>query len=397
MGTQSFGSKVLRWLKRIGLAIVALVVAVLVVLLLIDGTFLPKRYLKPWDLSYVRKIDDPRIQVTAHGLLAPNAHNTQPWKISLDNVNALVFSLFVDSSRLLPHSDPFSRQITMSQGTFLENVTIGAARLGYRTHIEIFPDGEFDEKGTVASIDAHPVARVTLEKTNSENHPLYDSITRATSKSHVAKEQLASDVVAHLQSINSDPDLMVVIFYEENEVAKLRQLTIDAMLIDMRTNLSKESDHFRMNEWQKNKRRDGLTLGAFGYPPVQQFFMQSMGSLITMSEEAMIEMGVEGFSSVVLTTPAYLMILSRGNSRTVQVKAGMLYCRLEHVATSRGLITQPAEQVLQEYPEMKELYQKVHAAYAEPDQIIQMLAGIGKPAKKVGRSPRRDVMDLIVK
>lgn len=60
-------------------------------------------------------------------------------------------------------------------------------------------------------------------------------------------------------------------------------------------------------------------------------------------------------------------------------------------------VMQPAEQLLQEYPEMAELYKKVHATYAEPDQIIQMLAGIGKPAKKVGYSPRRDVMDLIVK
>ncbi len=213
----------------------------------------------------------------------------------------------------------------------------------------------------------------------------------------MVSEQLASDVVDYLQGINSDPDLTAVIFHEENEVAKLRQLTIDAMIIDMRTNLLKETDHFRMNEWQKNKRRDGLTLGAFGYPAVQQFFMQSLGSLFTMSEEAMIEMGVECFSGVVSTTPAYLMILSRGNSRMVQVKAGMLYCRLEHAGTNRGLIIQPAEQVLQEYPEMKRLYKKVHATYAEPDQIIQMLAGIGKPAKKVSHSPRRDVMDLIVK
>lgn len=396
MGSPTIGGKVIQWLKRIGIAIIALIAVIVIVLLVIDGTFLPKRYLKPWNLSYVQKIDDARIQVIAHGLLAPSAHNTQPWKISLDRGNPLVFSLFVDSSRLLPHSDPFSRQITMSQGTFLENASIGAAKLGYKAHIELFPDGEFDEKGTAASIDTHPVARVTLEKTNPENHALYDAITRATSKSHVVSEQLALDVVDYMQGINSDPDLTAVILNKESEVAKLRQLAIDAMFIDMRTNLLKEIDHFRMNEWQKNERRDGLTFSAFGFPAVQQFFMQSMGSLFTMSEEAMIEMGVEGFSNVVSTIPAYLMILSRGNSRTVQVKAGMLYCRLEHAGTNRGLILQPAEQVLQEYPEMARLYKKVHATYAEPDQTIQMLAGIGKPAKKVGHSPRRDVMDLIV-
>lgn len=163
MGSQNIGGKVMRWLK-------------------------------PWNLSYVQKIDDPRVQVIVHGLLAPSAHNTQPWKISLDRGNPLVFNLFVDSSRLLPHSDPYSRQITMSQGTFLENV----------------------------SIDTHPAAQVTLEKAEQENHALYDSITRATSKSYLESGQLASDVVGYLQGINSDADLAVMIFHEDQSFKRDR-------------------------------------------------------------------------------------------------------------------------------------------------------------------------------
>ncbi len=71
-------------------------------LVLIDGTFLPKKYLEPWDESYLKQFDHPRIRVIAHGLLAPSAHNLQSWKISLDKENPLEFTLFLDSERLLP-------------------------------------------------------------------------------------------------------------------------------------------------------------------------------------------------------------------------------------------------------------------------------------------------------
>jgi len=90
------------WLRRTGIGVVILIGIVFLALIVVDGTFLPKKYLKPWDESYSKQFDDPRIQVIAHGLLAPSAHNLQSWKTSLDKENPLEFKLFVDSERLLP-------------------------------------------------------------------------------------------------------------------------------------------------------------------------------------------------------------------------------------------------------------------------------------------------------
>lgn len=91
-----------------------------------------------------------------------------------------------------------------------------------------------------------------------------------------------------------------------------------------------------------------------------------------------------------------MMILSRGNNRTVQVKSGMLYARLELAGTAMGINIAPMSQVLQEYPEMAELYEDVHKTFADQDQTIQMLVATGKSGKKVSHSPRRDVLDLIM-
>jgi len=91
-----------------------------------------------------------------------------------------------------------------------------------------------------------------------------------------------------------------------------------------------------------------------------------------------------------------MMILSRGNNRTVQVKAGMLYARLKLAGTVMGINMAPMSQVLEEFPEMAELYEDVHKTFVDQDQTIQMLVATGRLGKKTSHSPRRHVLDLIM-
>lgn len=69
-------------------------------------------------LLYSQKFNDPRIQLSADGLLAANGHNMQPWKIKLDT-DKNVFYLFCDSERLSKEVDPFARQTMITRGIFL--------------------------------------------------------------------------------------------------------------------------------------------------------------------------------------------------------------------------------------------------------------------------------------
>ncbi len=61
---------------------------------------------------------DVRRWALAHAILAPNSHNRQPWLVDLREPNAI--TLHVDRTRMLPMTDPWFRQIVVSQGTFLE-------------------------------------------------------------------------------------------------------------------------------------------------------------------------------------------------------------------------------------------------------------------------------------
>ena len=92
---------------------------------------------------------DVRRWILAHAILAPHSHNLQSWLVDLRTPDEIL--LRCDPTRLLPETDPFSRQIMMSQGTFLEVLDLAARQQGYRADTELFPLGEFDPKTVPAN------------------------------------------------------------------------------------------------------------------------------------------------------------------------------------------------------------------------------------------------------
>ena len=108
----------------------------------------PDRALIPWQEAG-SGYTEPRKRALSYAILAPNPHNRQPWLVDLSRPDQVV--LTVDLDRLLPHTDPFSRQITIGLGCFLEVLRMAAAADGYRVDLDLFPDGGDERK-----LDARP-------------------------------------------------------------------------------------------------------------------------------------------------------------------------------------------------------------------------------------------------
>jgi hypothetical protein len=135
-------TKIRRRLKIAAITLAAAVVVLVLRVTVAGGAFMPRDYLDPWDKDCYQRFDDPRMQVIAHGLLAANCHNMQPWKVRLAATDAMAFRLYADGTRLTPEVDPPARQITISQGTFLEYVGLAVDKLGLVCDVELFPEGE---------------------------------------------------------------------------------------------------------------------------------------------------------------------------------------------------------------------------------------------------------------
>lgn len=391
-----------RTMKKAMTIILSCIGAFIISLFIISGIFESPKYLEPWQRTYSQKFDDPRVRLAAHGLLAANGHNMQPWKIRLDKDDPMVFYLYTDSDRLTNEVDPFARQMMITQGTFLEYVKIAGDELGYKIAVELFPEGGYDEQKLPESMKNKPVAKIMLTKDKPRSNPLFDPMFLPdTNRAAYQSNKLTSEQINQLEAINTDGNMSIKFFQDKENIEKLGSYAMKGATIEAGVNrvMQETETIFRANEYQKNRYRYGFSVEGQGTSGVMRHIMQGVVTLFPSmnSGKAASALFIQSTRTSVDNTPAYAMIITKDNSRSSQVKSGMLYSRLILATHRLGFVMQPLSQVLEEYPEMKELYNSIHREYASDGGTIQMLVRLGKPTKEVPQSMRRDVMDLIVR
>lgn len=103
----------------------------------------------------------PLDQILITALLAPNSHNSQPWKMK--RISDSEFLLFGDGEKQLPEIDSLNRQFFHTQGTFLELAHLTADKLMFDTKITYFPKGKPSSKtfhlNSVAKFEISPKSK----------------------------------------------------------------------------------------------------------------------------------------------------------------------------------------------------------------------------------------------
>ena len=335
--------------------------------------------------------------VLSHALLAPHAHNLQSWLVDLDTPDTIV--LRMDMSRLLPETDPLSRQLVISQGTFIEVLDLAARQRGYRTEVTMFPEGEYSAQAP----DTRPTARIRLVRdAQVQPDPLFAQVfLRHTHKGvYETRTPDAAALQAVRDSVKGLPvTLGLVTRGEEAAMARHAQIAMDAWrteLVTPRTLL--ESYHvLRIGPKEIAQHRDGISLNS---PMVRALnalglFDRTKASAPDSSE---IKGQLERFNAAIASTPAYFWLSTERNDRITQLLAGRAYVRAQLAATAQGLSMHPLSQALQEYPEQKPHYQAVHQLLgaAERGHTVQMWTRLGH-APAIGPAPRRGLEAHLVK
>jgi len=342
----------------------------------------PTAALAPWDQAGVI-YDEPRKRALSYAILAPNPHNRQPWLVDLSIPDTVV--LTVDQDRMLPHTDPLNRQITIGLGCFLEVMVMAAADDGYAVDLDLFPQGS-DLNG----LDGRPVAIAKFQRDEDlRKDPLFGyvmarrsnkepfDVTRSVDPAFIST---IGSAAIHGSRVDGDTSA--------ESITRLRELTYQALNIEIDTpHTFKESvDLFRIGKAEVEANPDGIdfsgpmfeTLGAFG-------LMTREGTLDTTS--VMFEQGKGAVLENTETAMGHLWQVTAGNTRIDQINAGRDWVRLNLAATAAGLSMQPLSQALQEYPEMAEHYARIHQLLAREGETVQMLCRLGYGIE-IARSPR---------
>ncbi|WP_324293175.1 Acg family FMN-binding oxidoreductase [Lacrimispora defluvii] len=373
----------------------------LFVLFILGGGFMKQSYLEPWNKNYALKYTDPRVRLTAAGLLAANNHNMQPWKVKLDKEDPMVFYLYADSLRTTREVDPLYRQMMITQGTFLEYVRVAGEKEGFQTEIAIFPEGEYEENDILSSMNKKPVAKIILIPAQKKESPLYSGIYLAdTNRGNYKMEAPDSSQISQLLKLPDQDSLSIKLYTDHADLNKIGNYVMESATIEAGVTRAMDESNaiFRPNEKEKNKYRWGFSVEGQGASGFKRYLLQGLITMFPSINEGKgaSENFIHYTKTAVDHTAAYALITTSANTRTDQVLSGMLYSRMILTGHTMGLAMQPLSQVLEEYPEMKQPYDNFRKDYACQGQTIQMLVRIGKPETAAPNSMRRDVMSFII-
>ena len=349
--------------------------------------------------------DEPDVRRWALGyaILAPNSHNRQPWLVDLGTPDTI--TLYVDRERLLPMTDPWFRQIVVSQGTFIESLVIALRERGLAPRVQLFPQGEFAPRG----LDARPVARISWPAGTAAAQP--DPLFAQLLRRHTAKvdydtsRPVAAATLAQLESVLGNLGVRYGATVEPARLTRLRTLCWDAARAELLTERTvMESIRLtRLGPQEIAQHRDGISVngwlprlagavGAFDRtrPPAEgsSAYKQMMGRFEGHSRSAM------GF--VWLSTPTAVHHAA-GTMRSAKVNAGRAYLRLQLKATELGLQVHPMSQAPQEFDEMKPYYEQLHQetlGQAATQETVQLFCRVGYCADQP-HTPRRELNAII--
>ena len=338
---------------------------------------------EPWSAA-AEGFGDRRLDVLAYAILAPNPHKMQPWRIGLGDGNR--FTVYSDTDRLLPETDPPNRQITIGFGCFLELCRQAAAEVGLRADMTYFPDGE-----PQPVLDGRPVAVVDLvEDADIKPDPLFTSaLARRTNRlAFDTSRAVAESVLAEVRAAGVD-GVDVHTSADEAFVGTIRQLTVDAWDV----------------EWSLDRtRRESIAVTRVGKSAVDarpygisidDRLSSTLGKLGMMSPEAMDDPEAAAYKEsfkfyerACRSAMAYVWSTTPANTRQAQIEAGRAWVRTQLAANALGLSFHPLSQALQEFPEMAEHYARAHELLSENEgDTVQMLARLGY-APAIGPAPR---------
>ncbi len=326
-------------------------------------------------------------------ILAANAHNSQPWLFKLGNSS---IDIIADTGRNLGPIDPNLREMYISLGCALENLTIAAKTNGYSSQIVYFPDKQNTRH--IAKIDLATMSPVPSE--------LYEAIPkRHMNRGPYDKNRpISQEIIQSLLNLNTDNSgVKLFLFDSQQDKHKIGEAMVEAtrVLISDQEQISVDPKWMRQSWQDVEKYKDGITTDAQGLPTLTRVIAKM---LPPMSPEQNNKFWFDTLKNKhVATAAVFGFITIRNLSDYAQVvKAGQLWERLHLWATAKGLGMQIMNQlserrdrelVLNLIPHFGDKLQDILGT-SEWNSIIQFR--MGYPTIEALPSPRRPVKDVLI-
>jgi hypothetical protein len=287
-------------------------------------------------------------------------------------------------------------------GCALENLMLAAAANGYAAMMTLVPG----KLGPIAA-DGKPklVARVDLVPGKQEASELHEAIPRRHTNRGAYNPQMAIPA-PFLESLGNLPgheaNAKIFLFSAESQRKKIAEISSAANSeLYSEPQVQDGSDRWIRTDWSSiQKYRDGLTIDAFGLPPMAAAAAKTMP--LSMLKRVASQKAKDGYAQLMLSAPliGILAVRDRYDQQDC-LRAGRIWQRAHLLATARGLAGRPCNEAIEMIDHERALGRPATRAGLLAEVLgttewqPMLLFYMGYPTLTARASPRRPV-DLVL-
>ncbi len=312
-------------------------------------------------------------------ILAPSAHNTQPWKCKIIDTSV---HIYFDQNHALGLSDPVHRQAYLSLGCFVTNLIVAAKAFNMKPKTTWLPEGE-SIINAAATIELYGINTAQYTEENTQGLKLI--LNRRVDRSRYNGVKIPIEDIILIKDIEHDKDLSIDIISDQQPIKKISRMVRVGMEFAFRNpKFRKElAEYVIPNSSTRNDGIPGHTanlglLESLVMPhAIRQF---DIGNSQGKKEEKLF-----------LSSSSVIIVSSQTDDLYAWLRAGALYqqiaLKLTELKISHAVSGAPIEAPL--------LPQKIQHLLGS-DNRPQMLFRIGYSNSLANHSPRRGVSDILV-
>lgn len=353
-----------------------------------------------WDDWQGRSVDGMRRPIRA-GILAANAHNTQPWLFApADDA----ITLYADRRRSLGAADPFRREMYISLGCALTNLQVAAAHFGYGVQIRL-ARGRLEPSRDatpieVASLDLRPGEAKADEATLAD---LFDAIgQRHTNRGPYARDRKPSEaaVAALFGRYGENVRIVPIVGKPAREdISSIVMEATDRFIADSAL-VADSARWYRTSRREILAHRDGIDTDTAGLSPAMMALAKLLPDQSTQSANAYWRTATRDVQ--IPTAALFGLVLVRDRMDVAQaLSAGRAWQTFHLAATKLGIAAQPLNQPVEMADRnlvlgRQDFYKTALAGltdWREWDPTFVFRIGYGERA--AGHSPRRPMSDVL--
>jgi len=309
-------------------------------------------------------------------VLAPSAHNTQPWSFAVTDGQVDVYANW---DRHLYVSDPTTRQIYVSLGCAIANGLVAAAHHKFTTELSYLPDGAGKDK---------PAARLTFSE--GEADPNLASLYRFISKRHTDRtiydKQPLTDQEKTTLSITSNNYISLI--DDRQSLSKIADITSLATTATLsRQDFKTELSHWIRNNW--TKKSDGMPGFAVGMPGPISLIAPMMIKIAPIHKQE-----APKSRRQIMSSSAVAIIATPTDAIPDWIKAGQLLGQLWLQAAKAGLSAMPIISSIESSDNTRNQIQHTLRADLMPQSVLRL--GHGTYQDNFRPTPRHSVQDCLL-